>query len=179
MTRLRAAFLMLLLGVLAASTGCHEADAPPDANPQAQEHQAVAAIAALAQSYHSQADIAVAAGDLPAAEAAMRQLLTELEAIELSHTERYEQRLDAYSRLARILIDQNQLEEAQILLQTATAIIPEDPTQNPSLFAGYLFQVQADLFRAQEKPRQAIEAHKEAILIFQAILDAHAQSRVP
>jgi len=162
---------MLLIGGLVAcdttSQGpepCGELVAQQD--PEAQRLQA---LLALVQSFHAQADVAVDAKDLTRAETTIRALIQTLKASTLEHPERFDFLFDAYGRLARLQWQQEQPDKALTTVDEGLALALDDG--QPRLFRGYLLQLRGELLRAKGDDRGAIEAHKEAINLFKAILD--------
>lgn len=133
------------------------------------ETQRLQALLALVQSFHAQADVAAAAEDLPRAEASIQALIQTLNASTLEHPERLDFLLDAYGRLARLQWQQAQPDRALATVSEGLALAPDDP--KPRLFRGYLLQLRGDLLRSKGDDRGAVEAHKEAIQLFKAILD--------
>ena len=158
------AVLGLLLSALVA---CYE-PAPPE-ELVSQKH-ALAAMVGIAQSYHAQADIAAERGDLVGAGEAMRALINELAGYPEEHRERIELSLDAHGRLARILMEQGENEAALDVIDEGLSFAGEAAAE--SLFAGYLLQARGDALRAIGDDRGAVQAHKDAILIFKALLDS-------
>lgn len=158
------AVLLTLLCLLMA--GCQEDQFGGDPN------ESVPAMVAMAQSYHEQADIAVQSNDLEAAEAAMVELVGALDSLTLEHRERLEIGMDAYARLARIRMDQGDLQGAYDAANQGL-LFGEEAADN-SLFAGYLHQIRGDILRARGDDRGAVDAHKDAITVFKKILDSQA-----
>jgi predicted negative regulator of RcsB-dependent stress response len=153
-------FLILL------AAGCQEDQYGGDPN------ESVPAMVAMAQSYHEQADIAVQNDDLAAAETAMVDLVSALDNLTLEHRERLELGMDAYARLARIRMDQEDLEGAYDA--TNQGLLFGEEAAQDSLFAGYLHQIRGDILRARGDDRGAVDAHKDAIAVFKLILDSQA-----
>ena len=100
----------------------------------------------------------------------MRDLVKALAESNVQHRERLELGMDAYARLARILMDEGKLEDALGAANDGLAFGAE--VADDSLFAGYLHQIKGDILRTRGDDRGAVDAHKEAITVFKAILDA-------
>lgn len=129
----------------------------------------VAAMLALVESAHRQADLSSENNDLPAAAAAMTALISDLESSTLDHPERTLFLIDAHGRLARLQIHMN-LPDAALATLTA-GLRWHQQTPRPTLFGGYLLQIKGDLLRDLNDDRGAIQAHKEAILVFKSIME--------
>ena len=163
--------LAVLLVFMALAMGaCHE---PPPAD-LAQENHTAPAMAAMAESYHELADVAVESGDLDGAAQAMRDLVDSLGGSERAESATRELGMDALGRLGRILIDQDRQDEALIVADQGLAF-GGDLSESSSV-AGYLHQLRGDVLRSAGDDRGAVEAHKAAIMVFKHILETHADT---
>ncbi len=160
----------LLVFMALAVGACQES--PLDLNDE--EDRAAPAMAAMAESYHELADVAVEAGDLLGAEQAMRDLIDAMGRDGGRTPSTQELGMDAFGRLGRILMDQNRHEDALIIANQGLAY-GEDLAKS-SIFAGYLHQLRGDILRNAGDDRNAVKAHKAAILVFKSILETHADS---
>jgi hypothetical protein len=145
-------------------------DASPSHTPQVDEDTRLPALLALVESHHRQADLAIDQGDLPSAVTSMTDLIADLNAATLNHPERLLFLIDAHTRLARLQTQQGHLTEALSTIDAGLRWHYQTP--RPTLFGGYLLQTKGDLLYDLHDDRGAIQAHKEAILVFKSIIDS-------
>jgi hypothetical protein len=145
-------------------------DASPSPTRQVDEDTRLPALFALVESHHRQADLAIDQGDLPAAVTSMTALIADLNAATLDHPERLLFLIDAHTRLARLQTQQGHLTEALATIDAGLRWHYQTP--HPTLFGGYLLQTKGDLLYDLHDDRGAIQAHKEAILVFKSIIDS-------
>ncbi|OIP29048.1 MAG: hypothetical protein AUK47_28405 [Deltaproteobacteria bacterium CG2_30_63_29] len=156
--------LLIALASLGFMSGCYEGPAPALLSDQTTE-----AAMAMAQSYHTQADIAVENNDLQSAANAMTELIEALERTSKRQDEVADLVMDASGRLSRILSEEGKLDEA--LEAVESGLERGGERSKTSLFAGYLWQSRGDILRQQGDDRGAVESHRAAIVIFKRLLD--------
>ncbi len=139
-----------------------ELSKPPD-----ERH--IAATVAMAQSYHAQVDIALEQGERREAKAALEALVEALTAADMQHPVVGDLALDAHGRLARLWEEEGEVDLALAVIERGLS--SAGPRGEQSVFAGYLLQMRGDLLRSQGDDLGAVEAHRQAILIFKSILE--------
>ncbi|MDX9721299.1 MAG: hypothetical protein RBU37_11185 [Myxococcota bacterium] len=155
---------VILPGLLVlALLGCQEQGPAP-----LLEDHSRAALVALAQSYHVQADMALEAEHPELAEAAMRELIDALHDAGRSNQTAWELELDASTRLSRLLLERG---DAAAALAEMERVLADGNSLGDNIFVGYAHQVRGDCLRALGRAAEAIEAHKQAILIFKRLLE--------
>ncbi len=166
--------LMALCALLAL---CACAGRPADLGGAVEENpQRGAALLSLAEGHHKRADIALRQGQRDDAKAEMNALLDTAEPLRGAAAESYDVIFDGATRLARMHLEDEALDEAEQVARRGLVGEAEAP---PSLFRGYLHQVLADILEKRGDLRGAVEQHGEAIVIFKAILDAAPAPATP
>jgi tetratricopeptide (TPR) repeat protein len=138
----------LLLFVALGVTACSRRAQPGAERRPAIDRSLMACLGAQ-RAYHRQADVHLAAGDLPAAIRSIEQILG-LACIGRKNPEVQESVLDAYGRLGRLHLKLGQLEQAQ--RRVSQGLARPGP---PSFFRANLLMVRGDLLDAMAKQADA------------------------
>jgi len=127
-----------------------------------------AAVASLAEAHHQRADISLKRGDRKGAKAELERLIVTANENRQQSAESHDIIFDAAARLARLHIEDKEIEKA---INVARAGLEHEEASPPTLFRGYLHQVLAQGLEANQDLRGAVEEHGRAIEIFKAILN--------
>lgn len=136
---------LLLVGLIACSTGDRDASPPSQtktAEPTDVIDEELMISLAQAKNFHRKAKVYMSDGNLVAATASVRQILSLR--FPAGAPEADDVRLDARALLAKLLVSQNQLEEAMRTVDEGLA-----SSQRESFFVANLYTVQGEIHEAR------------------------------
>lgn len=165
MFRLRLAILLALCAALAA---CSSERARGD-NVVLDER--TAALVSMAAAHHKRADLALEHGTRDVAKTEMKQLVAVAEKAGLTTAEAWDVRFDASGRLARLHLEDDEVNEAET---AATRGLKGSESAPATLVHGHLYQIYGDVLEKKGDARGAVDQHGKAIEVFKVILNRGA-----
>jgi len=150
--------LVIAIATYGACASDHR-DAPPSvthvADPSDVNDEDLMVALAQAKNFHHKAKVYMTDGNLPAAVASVRQILSL--PFPAGAPEADDVRLDARALLAKLLVSQNQLDEAMRTIEEGLA-----SSQRDSFFVANLYTVQGEIHEARALQLDASDATKPA-----------------
>ncbi len=162
--------LTLTLGLLSGTTGCSRRKADQQTAKGPRVDKSLMACLGAMRAYHRQADLHLARSKPAQAQEAVGQILT-MKCIARPNPEIQEAVLDAYGRLARLHMQQGELDEAARWL--AKGMARKGP---PSFFRANLYMVHGDLLDARAGALDKAGKKEEADKLRRQSIDAFERS---